>query len=357
MFSKLFRPKKASYALQTKVEKALAKYTSNLFPVGLAKVVSNLHIKQQDNGLKLSGDMPFPFASEAEAIVQHLTTKLECAIELNFICQIEPIFQHEVAGVKNIIAVNSGKGGVGKSTTTVNLAYALKALGLKVGVLDADVHGPSMPTMLGLDGQHPMSPDGKHLLPIEKNGIAVMSSGFLADDDGTRIWKGSISSNAFEQMFKETIWGDLDVLLIDMPPGTGDIQLTLVQRIPAVTSVIVTTPQDVALLDVQKGLNMFKRLNLPVLGMIENMSYHVCPNCQNQAHIFGDCGGEAYAKQVDLPLLGKLPLHIDVRQAADKGQSIQDSAPDSQLAIAYRQLAEQVCAQQYYQFDSRAPKS
>jgi len=202
---------------------------------------------------------------------------------------------------------------------------------------------------------HPRSPDGKYLEPIIKNGIAAMSSGFLADGQEAKVWRGAVASAAFEQMLKETLWGDVDYLLIDMPPGTGDIQLTLAQKIEAVISVIVTTPQDIALIDAIKGINMFEKVNIPVLGLIENMSHHICPICENKSTIFGEHGGENLAKAKSIPLLGQLPLDSKVREYADQGQSIQELKPQADIAQLYRALASKLTAELYYQKDSRSP--
>ncbi len=209
--------------------------------------------------------------------------------------------------------------------------------------------------MLGLEGEHPRSPDGKYLEPVIKNNIAVMSTGFLADGQDAKVWRGAVASAAFEQMFKETLWGGVDYLIIDMPPGTGDIQLTLAQKIEAVMSVIVTTPQDIALIDATKGISMFEKVNIPVLGLIENMSYHICPKCNKKSPIFGDGGGMKLAQDKTIPLLGQLPLASKVREYADKGESIQTQGPQNDIAKLYRTMASKLAAELYYQKDSRSP--
>jgi ATP-binding protein involved in chromosome partitioning len=250
--------------------------------------------------------------------------------------------------VRNIIAIGSGKGGVGKSTTAVNLALALAAEGARVGVLDADVYGPSIPTMLGLSGR-PDSPDGKSIEPMRAHGIEAMSIGLLVEQDTPMIWRGPMATSALTQLLGETLWGgdggELDYLLIDLPPGTGDIQLTLAQKIPVAGAVIVTTPQDVATLDAKKALKMFEKVQVPVLGLVENMAVHVCTNCGHAEHIFGQGGGERMAAKYGVPLLGSLPLEIAIREQGDAGTPIVAAAPGSTAAEAYRQLARNVIAE------------
>lgn len=244
--------------------------------------------------------------------------------------------------VRNIIAVGSGKGGVGKSTTAVNLAVALAGQGLRVGLLDADIYGPSIPTMLGLSGR-PDSPDGKSIVPMRAHGVETMSIGFLVEEDTPMIWRGPMATSALTQLLNDTRWGDgddgLDLLVIDLPPGTGDIQLTLAQKIPVAGAVIVTTPQDVATLDARKALKMFEKVQVPVLGLIENMAQHVCSNCGHVEHLFGNGGGERMATQYGVPLLGSLPLAVSIREQGDAGTPVVLSAPDSAAAEAYRQVA------------------
>lgn len=248
------------------------------------------------------------------------------------------------ARVKNVIAVGSGKGGVGKSTTAVNLALALQMEGARVGVLDADVYGPSIPTMLGLSGK-PESPDNKSIEPMRAFGVEAMSIGFLVDAETPMIWRGPMATSALTQLFTDTVWGDLDYLLIDLPPGTGDIQLTLAQKIPVAGAVIVTTPQDVATLDAKKALKMFQKVEVPVLGIIENMALHVCTSCGHEEHLFGEGGGQRMAAQYGVPLLGSLPLDISIREQGDAGRPVVIAAPDSAVAQAYRQVARELAAQ------------
>ncbi len=247
-------------------------------------------------------------------------------------------------GIRNIIAVASGKGGVGKSTTAVNLALALASEGAKVGILDADIYGPSQPRMLGLSGRRPTSTDGKRIHPLEAFGIACMSIGFLIDDAQPMIWRGPMVTQALQQLLGETNWGDLDYLIVDMPPGTGDVQLTLSQRVPVSGAVIVTTPQDIALLDARKGLRMFEKVKVPVLGIVENMSLHICSNCGHQEPIFGSGGGERMAEQYGVPLLGNLPLDIHIREEADAGQPSVVADPEGPAARAYLDIARRMAA-------------
>ena len=254
--------------------------------------------------------------------------------------------------VKNIIAVASGKGGVGKSTTAVNLALALVAEGARVGLLDADIHGPSIPTMLGLSGQ-PESPDGKRIEPKRAHGLQVMSIGFFLGEDQPAIWRGPMTSQYLQQLFTSTAWEGLDYLVIDLPPGTGDIQLTLSQRVPVSGAVIVTTPQDIALLDAKKALKMFEKVEVPVLGIVENMALHTCSNCGHVEPIFGAGGGRAMAERYDVPLLGSLPLDIRIREQADGGVPTVVAEPSGANAAAYRWIARKTAARLSLQAKNR----
>jgi ATP-binding protein involved in chromosome partitioning len=243
--------------------------------------------------------------------------------------------------VKNIVAVASGKGGVGKSTTAVNLALALAAEGAAVGILDADIYGPSQPMMMGIEGR-PESADGKTMEPMENYGVQVMSIGFLVDADNPMIWRGPMVTQALEQLLRQTNWGDLDYLIVDMPPGTGDIQLTLSQKVPLTGAIIVTTPQDIALLDAKKGLKMFEKVGVPILGIVENMAVHVCTQCGHVEHIFGADGGKKMAEQYGVDYLGALPLNLSIREQADAGRPTVVSDADGEIANIYKAVARQV---------------
>jgi ATP-binding protein involved in chromosome partitioning len=244
-------------------------------------------------------------------------------------------------GVKNIIAIASGKGGVGKSTTTVNLALALAAEGARVGILDADIYGPSQPMMMGISGK-PESVDGKSMEPMTGHGVQVMSIGFIVEPDQAMIWRGPMATQALDQLLRQTNWQDLDYLLVDMPPGTGDIQLTLSQRVPLTGAVIVTTPQDIALLDARKGVSMFEKVGVPIIGVVENMAVYCCPNCGHTEHIFGQGGGMKMSQDFNMPYLGALPLNLSIREQADSGRPTVVADPDGEIAGIYRTVARQV---------------
>jgi ATP-binding protein involved in chromosome partitioning len=250
----------------------------------------------------------------------------------------------DVPGVKHIIAVASGKGGVGKSTTAVNLALGLAANGIATGLLDADIYGPSMPRMLGVK-EKPESLDGKMLKPIERYGLRTMSIGYIVAEDTPMIWRGPMVSSALEQMLRDVQWGELDVLVVDMPPGTGDAQLTLAQRVPLSGAVIVSTPQDIALIDARKGLAMFRKVAVPVLGIVENMSYFLCPKCGERSEIFGHGGAREEAAKLEVPFLGEIPLHLDIRTTSDSGHPIVVAQPESAHATAYKNIAGRVWKQ------------
>jgi ATP-binding protein involved in chromosome partitioning len=243
--------------------------------------------------------------------------------------------------VKNIIAVASGKGGVGKSTTAANLALALAAEGASVGLLDADIYGPSQPMMMGIEGR-PESDDGKTMEPLENYGVQVMSIGFLVNPDEAMIWRGPMATQALEQLLRQTNWRDLDYLIVDLPPGTGDIQLTLSQRVPMTGAVVVTTPQDIALLDAKKGIKMFEKVGVPILGIVENMAVHVCSQCGHAEHIFGEGGGKRMAAEYNMDYLGALPLDIQIRLQADGGKPTVVADPDGEVAAIYKSVARQV---------------
>ncbi len=249
-----------------------------------------------------------------------------------------------MTAVKNIIAVASGKGGVGKSTTSVNLALALQELGASVGILDADIYGPSMPIMLGTEGKHPESTDKKTIYPVEAHGIQSMSIGYLVKPEQAMVWRGPMASGALQQLINDTQWEDLDYLIIDLPPGTGDIQLTMAQKIPVTAAVVVTTPQDIALADARKAVTMFNKVSVPVLGVVENMAMHTCTNCGHEEHIFGAGGGDKLAQEIGVDLLGSLPLALSIREGTDKGKPslAEDSA--STISNKYKKIALKLAA-------------
>ncbi|WED22651.1 iron-sulfur cluster carrier protein ApbC [Vibrio sp. JC009] len=269
-------------------------------------------------------------------------------VSLNVRAMETPV-QSQLSKVKNVIAVTSGKGGVGKSTTAVNLALALKANGAEVGLLDADIYGPSVPIMLGKEDDTPAVRDGQFMVPIESFGIHTNSIGYLVDKSEAAIWRGPMASKALGQLLEETDWPELDYLVIDMPPGTGDVQLTLSQQIPVTGAVIVTTPQDLALADVRKGLAMFERVNVPVLGIVENMSYHICSHCGEKEHIFGTNGAEKMAQEFGASILAQVPLHITMREDIDSGKPTVVSRPDSEHTAIYLSLAETVASKIYWE--------
>ncbi|TQV87491.1 iron-sulfur cluster carrier protein ApbC [Aliikangiella coralliicola] len=249
-----------------------------------------------------------------------------------------------IAKIKNILAIASGKGGVGKSTTSVNLALALQAEGAKVGILDADIYGPSIPIMLGIPDARPVSEDKKTILPLEAHSIEAMSIGFLVEEKQAMVWRGPMASSALQQIVRDTRWGELDYLIVDLPPGTGDIQLTLSQKIPVTAAVIVTTPQDLALADAKKAVTMFGKVNIPVMGVVENMSTHICSNCGHQEAIFGEGGGNILSEDYDMPLLGQLPLAMSIRQQLDQGKPAVADDPQSSISQTYRQIARNLTA-------------
>jgi len=262
-----------------------------------------------------------------------------------------------IPGVKNIIAVASGKGGVGKSTTAVNLALALVAEGAHVGVLDADIYGPSQPTMLGISGR-PESKDGKTLEPLEAYGLQAMSIGFLIDADTPMVWRGPMVTQALEQLLRDTNWRDIDYLIVDLPPGTGDIQLTLAQKVPVTGAIIVTTPQDIALIDARKGLKMFEKVNVPIVGVVENMAIHICSQCGHAEHIFGEGGGERMCRDYKVPFLGSLPLDMRIREDADSGRPTVVADPDGPIAQIYKEIARKTAvfvAQKAEDFSGKFP--
>jgi len=303
-------------------------------------------------GDKVSVDilLGYPAKSQLEPIRQEVTRRLKSIpgvgqasvnVQMKIVSHAVQRGVKLVHGIKNIIAVASGKGGVGKSTVAANLALALAAEGATVAVLDADIYGPSQPTMLGIRGR-PESRDGKSLEPMEAHGVQAMSIGFLIDVETPMVWRGPMVTQALEQLLNETRWRDVDYLVVDLPPGTGDIQLTLAQRVPVTGAIIVTTPQDIALIDARKGLKMFEKVGIPILGIVENMSIHVCSRCGHEERIFGEGGGERMSKDYDVELLGALPLDINIREQADSGKPTVISDPDGRVAEIYRRIARRI---------------
>jgi ATP-binding protein involved in chromosome partitioning len=304
------------------------------------------HLKVAGSDVSVDIELGYPGKSQHDPIRRQVTQALKQAgaggVTLSIGSKVVPHAVQRgvklIPGIKNIIAVASGKGGVGKSTTAVNLALALAAEGASVGMLDADIYGPSQPMMLGIAGR-PESKDGKHLEPMEGHGLQAISIGFLIDIDTPMVWRGPMVTQALEQLLKDTRWRELDYLVIDLPPGTGDIQLTLAQKVPVTGAVIVTTPQDIALIDARKGLKMFEKVGIPILGVVENMSFHICPECGHESHIFGSGGAERMCKDYGTELLGQLPLDEAIREQADSGKPTVVSDPDGKVAEIYRRIA------------------
>jgi ATP-binding protein involved in chromosome partitioning len=337
---------------RTVVETALKDYVDPYLEQDLvaAKCVKN--IRCENGRVEVDVELGFPAAGYQDDLIAALCARLSTLPEVVEVAvQVETkIISHEVQkglkplpGVKNIIAVASGKGGVGKSTTAVNLALALSVEGAKVGLLDADIYGPSQPRMLGAN-QQPESPDGKTLLPVMSHGIQSMSIGYLIEEETPMVWRGPMVTQALEQLLRDTRWQDLDYLIIDLPPGTGDTQLTLSQKVPVSGAIIVTTPQDIALLDARRGLKMFEKVEVSVLGIVENMSIHICSQCGHEEYIFGAGGGQRMADQYQVPFLGSLPLDIRIREETDNGQPTVIAEPDSRIAGLYREIARRASA-------------
>jgi ATP-binding protein involved in chromosome partitioning len=304
-------------------------------------------IEVEDGAAAIRITLGFPAGALAEAIREAaLRAATEAGADSPAVEVLSRVVAHGVQrnlsplkGVKNVIAVASGKGGVGKSTVAVNLALAIAADGGRVGLLDADIYGPSQPHMLGLVGERPASEDGKTMRPLEAHGLQVMSIGFLIDPDQPMVWRGPMVTSALNQMLMQTTWQDLDYLIVDMPPGTGDIQLTLSQQVPVSGAVVVTTPQDIAAIDARKGLAMFRKVSIPVLGVIENMSTHICPECGHESAIFGSGGADRMSADFDVEVLGRLPLDAEVREMTDSGRPTVAAAPDSPAAAAFIRAA------------------
>ncbi len=341
-----------SEVLREKIESLLGEMEDPHLAVSLlaAKAVNDIRIDKGAVSIDLC--MPYPCQRWAGTLREMVAEKLagiegisDLTVNISHKIIAHSV-QHGVKrleNVKNIIAVASGKGGVGKSTTSVNLALALASEGATVGLLDADIYGPSQPRMMGLSGQ-PESKDGKSLEPMENYGVQTMSIGFLIDEETPMIWRGPMVTQALEQLLNDTRWKDLDYLIIDLPPGTGDTQLTLAQKVPVSGAVIVTTPQDIALLDARKGLKMFEKVEVPILGVVENMSTHICSQCGHEEHIFGAGGGQTMASEAGIELLGSLPLEMGIRLNADSGKPTVVADPESRTAEIYREIARKAAA-------------
>jgi len=329
------------------VETALKEFIDPNLDSDLVTAKAIKDIKIDAGNVSVTVVLGYPAATYKEELSQLLKEKVESiegvsavSIDLSWKIVAHTV-QHGVKrldNVKNIIAIASGKGGVGKSTTAVNLALALAQEGATVGILDADIYGPSQPRMLGISGQ-PESKDGQSLEPMENHGVQAMSIGFLIDEETPMIWRGPMVTQALEQLLNDTQWKDLDYMIIDLPPGTGDTQLTLAQKIPVSGAVIVTTPQDIALLDARKGLKMFEKVEVPILGIVENMSTHICTSCGHEEHIFGEGGGLRMSEQNDVEFLGALPLTMSIRKQADEGNPTVVAEPDGRIAEIYREIA------------------
>ena len=336
------------------LEKRLGEFDIPHASVRLGGAGSRFSVGEGAEGYRVSVTLGFPVARSradlVDALKEHtVDLGLGRPVEFELDWQVEShSVQHglkPLGGVSNLIAVASGKGGVGKSTVAVNLALAFAQEGARVGILDADIYGPSQPRMLGLMGQRPVSRDGKSLEPLESHGIEAMSIGFLVDERQPMAWRGPMVTSALNQLLNDTNWGELDYLLVDMPPGTGDIQLTLSQRVPVSGAIIVTTPQEISLADARKGLEMFQKVNVPILGIVENMSRHICSGCGREEAIFGHGGAERLAGEYELPMLGGLPLDSRIRETTDRGEPTVVAAPDGSLARHYRRVARAAGAQ------------
>jgi ATP-binding protein involved in chromosome partitioning len=337
---------------QEQIESAIKQYIDPYLERDLVTAGSIKNIDIDGDNAKVEVVLGFPAFGYLDKLANELKSKIEA---VDGISSAEVQVRSEIAshtvqggmnpleGIKNVIAVASGKGGVGKSTTAVNLALALQVEGAKVGILDADIYGPSIPRMLGIEGK-PESVDGKSLEPMGGHGIQAMSIGFMIDEETPMIWRGPMVTQALEQLLRDTQWKNLDYLIIDLPPGTGDVQLTLAQKVPVSGSVIVTTPQDIALLDARKGLKMFEKVEVPVLGIVENMSIHICSECGHAEHIFGQGGGEKMCDQYNVDFLGALPLDINIRVNADGGHPSVAQDSDSQASMIYREIARRTAA-------------
>ena len=352
---------------RTDVENALKGYVDPYLEQDLVTAKCVKQIQVAEGRVAVDVELGFPSAGYRDTLIAALRERLATLPGVGDVAiRVESkIIAHEVQkglkplpGVRNIIAVASGKGGVGKSTTAVNLALALSVEGARVGLLDADIYGPSQPRMLGVS-QQPESPDGKSLMPVMSYNLQSMSIGYLIEEETPMIWRGPMVTQALEQLLRDTRWHDLDYLIIDLPPGTGDTQLTLSQKVPVSAAIIVTTPQDIALLDARRGLKMFEKVEVPVLGVVENMSIHICSKCGHEEHIFGAGGGQRMANEQKVPFLGSLPLDIRIREETDGGRPTVVAEPTSRIAGLYREIARRAAARlslQARNYSHRFPK-
>ena len=336
------------------IEAVRAALAQTLDPNTRKDYVSGKELRKLDvdgGGVRLSIELGYPAKTQIEAIRQQVlgvvqavpgVTTVDVQVSSKIVAHTVQRGVKLMPGVKNIIAVASGKGGVGKSTTAVNLALALAQEGANVGILDADIYGPSQPQMLGLAGRQPESTDGENMEPLQAHGLQAMSIGFMVDVDTPMVWRGPMITQALDQLLHQTNWRELDYLIVDMPPGTGDVQLSMSQRVPVTGAVIVTTPQDIALIDARKGLKMFEKVGIPILGIVENMSTHICSKCGHEEHIFGAGGAERMSADYEVEMLGSLPLELAIREMTDAGQPTVIGAPDSRAAETYRAIARRV---------------
>ena len=346
------------------IEEALKGYIEPHMEKDLISTKAVKNIEIDGDKVKVTVVLGFPAKGAQDDIISAIKQTVEavdgvsaCEVDLGWKVEAHSVQKSlkPIDNIKNIIAVASGKGGVGKSTTAVNLALALSAEGANVGVLDADIYGPSQPRMLGISGQ-PDSKDGKTLEPMNSYHLQAMSIGFLIDEETPMIWRGPMVTQALEQLLNDTNWAELDYLVIDLPPGTGDTQLTLAQKVPVSGAVIVTTPQDIALLDARKGFKMFEKVEVPVLGIVENMSTHICSKCGHEEHIFGEGGGNRMAEQYDVDFLGALPLEMRIREETDEGKPTVVAEPESRVSHIYREIARKAAAKLAIQAKSYAAK-
>lgn len=333
---------------ESAIRESIGRYADPYIGLSLAEIgaIRSIHIEKGRAVVALQ--LPIParrYGAEVAAALKAAVAQTDPAIDLDvqvtwdIAARAVKQSLKRIQGIRNIVAVASGKGGVGKSTTAANLALALAQEGAAVGLLDADIYGPSQPMMMGLSKERPTSPDQRSMIAPIAHGVKVMSIGFLIDEEQPMVWRGPMVTQALVQLLETTQWGDLDYLIVDMPPGTGDTQLTLSQRVPVSGAVIVSTPQDIALLDARKGLRMFQKVEVPVLGIVENMSTHICSNCGHEEHIFGAGGGQRMAEQYGVQLLGELPLDIRIREQTDAGRPTVIAEPDSSIGRAYRDFA------------------